>query len=135
MTNEEIYLYKKAQNGGGGEIYSTEERAVGTWVDGSTIYQKTVNIGKITNTGEKVYTLGIENVDYLVDVRITPLLRANEANLYTLDNYNPSWSAGSYTSVAMDNDPADGLKITIYSGYYTSANDIYVTVQYTKSTT
>ena len=120
---------------GSDEIYSTDEMAVGTWIDGSTIYQKTVNIGKIISTGEKVYTLGIENVDYLVDVRITPLLRANEANLYTLDNYNPSWSAGSYTSVAMNNDPTVGLKITIYSGYYTSANDIYVTVQYTKLTT
>jgi len=116
-------------------IYSTTEKQIGLWVDGNPLYEKTINIGKITSNGEKVYTLGIENVDYLVDVRITPLQRENETNLYTLDNYNPSWSAGSYTSVAMNNDPTVGLKITIYSGYYTSANDIYVTVRYTKTST
>lgn len=112
--------------------YSTDEQVVGTWIDGSTLYEKTVNIGKVIATGEKIYTLNIKNVDYVVDVKATPLLRQNES-FYALTGGNPLWKEGSFIPTVMENNANDGLKITIYSGYYKSENDIYVTVQYTKT--
>lgn len=48
---------------GGDIIYSTQEHAIGTWIDGRTLYQKTVvyaqNISGTTNIPHN-----IENLDY-----------------------------------------------------------------------
>lgn len=44
ITRQQHYLKAIAENAGGGGSaihYSTDEQAVGTWIDGSTIYEKT----------------------------------------------------------------------------------------------
>ena len=116
------------------ECYSTEEREIGAWTDGKPLYQKTVNIGKITQTGERIYTIGIQNVDTIVAYSLLPLERQGDTGLYAIDNYNNSWGSGSYTAYTFKKDSTAGLQIIIYSGYYKSINDIYATVQYTKTT-
>lgn len=115
-------------------IYSTDEREVGVWYDGRPLYQKSVNIGKITQTGERTYTIGIQNVDTIVAYSVLPLERQGDTGLYAIDNYNYSWGSGSYTAYTFKKDATAGLQIIIYSGYYTSKNDIYATIQYTKTT-
>lgn len=47
-----------------GEVYSTEERVVGTWIDGKPIYQKAIVLESNTSHGE---TIPIANIDYLID--------------------------------------------------------------------
>lgn len=122
------------ENGFQPVIYSEDEREIGVWVDGKPLYQKSVNIGKITQTGERTYTIGIKNVDTIVAYSIIPLERSGEDGLYAIDNYNVLWGSGSYTAFTFKKDSTAGLQIIVYSGYYTSTNDIYVTVRYTKTT-
>lgn len=48
-----------------GDIYSTNERVVGTWIDGKPLYQKTVDMGAIPSGAQNGYnmTTGLTNVD------------------------------------------------------------------------
>lgn len=55
--------------GGGGLNYSYTEQDTGlTWVDGSHIYQKTVNFGSLPNTGYKDVSIGVVNFDKLINI-------------------------------------------------------------------
>ena len=68
-----------ANSGGGsssgsGEVYSTEETAIGTWIDGSTIYRKVFEMtirSDIQNGTPAITSIehGIENFNQLVDLR------------------------------------------------------------------
>lgn len=46
-----------------GEVYTTEEQRIGTWIDGKPLYRKCFAIGPVANDTP----LGIENVDLLID--------------------------------------------------------------------
>jgi hypothetical protein len=55
--------------GGGGVDYSTTEQDTGLeWVDGSHIYQKTVNFGSLPNNGYKDVSTGVVNFDKLINI-------------------------------------------------------------------
>lgn len=47
--------------------YSTEEKIVGTWIDGKPIYQKVINCGALPNTSQKNISTGISNPKMLID--------------------------------------------------------------------
>lgn len=42
-------------SGGASNVYSTEETAVGTWIDGSTIYRKVIEVGKLASVSSGNY--------------------------------------------------------------------------------
>lgn len=116
------------------EIYSTDERAVGTWIDGSTIYQKTlykeyafrgtnhfdmVNLKSIISVNGFGKNVGAGNSQYI-------LPHPNESDA--------KWSAN------FQNITSTGFDLVLGNNYSTTTSgsylaDIYVTVQYTKSTT
>ena len=48
--------------------YSTEERAIGKWINGKTIYEKTINFGTLPNTETSQKSHGIANIDQIVGV-------------------------------------------------------------------
>ena len=116
------------------EIYSTDERAVGTWVDGSTIYQKTlykeyafrginhfdmVNLEKIISVNGFAKNVAAGNSQYI-------LPHPNESDV--------RWSA-NFQNIA-----STGFDLVLGNNYSTTTSgsylaDIYVTVQYIKSTT
>ena len=59
---------------GSGEVYSTEEIAIGTWIDGKTIYRKVFEMtirSDIQNGTPAITSIehGIENFNQLVDLR------------------------------------------------------------------
>lgn len=63
MLNGNIYT--------GGEVhadvhYSTNEQIVGTWIDGSTVYEKVVDLGTLPNATTKNVAHGISNLGILV---------------------------------------------------------------------
>ena len=41
-----------SSSGGASDVYSTEETAIGTWIDGSTIYRKVIEVGKLASVSE-----------------------------------------------------------------------------------
>ena len=47
--------------------YSTDEQIVGEWIDGKPLYQKTVDLGVLTNG--KVVNHNISNIAQIVDVQ------------------------------------------------------------------
>lgn len=46
--------------------YSTDEHAIGTWIDGSTLYEKTVDIGNLPSATTKTVAHGIANFGTLI---------------------------------------------------------------------
>ena len=45
--------------------YSTSEKMIGTWVDGSPLYQKTIEFGALPNAAEKSVAHGISNISQI----------------------------------------------------------------------
>ena len=54
----------------GGHRYSTEEQIVGTWIDGSTLYEKTIDLGTFPNATVKTVAHDISNIDTVANVTI-----------------------------------------------------------------
>ena len=53
---------------GGSHTYSTTEQKVGTWIDGSDVWEKTINIEETTIHGNTSFTIDIEtNIDILIE--------------------------------------------------------------------
>ena len=42
--------------GGASDVYSTEETAIGTWIDGKTIYRKVIEVGKLASVSSGNYS-------------------------------------------------------------------------------
>ena len=59
-------LWKGGGGGGGtgGNVYSTEETIVGTWIDGRNVYEQVINMENATYAQEIVIK---ENVDFIVE--------------------------------------------------------------------
>ena len=49
--------------------YSTSEHVVGKWIDGSTVYEKTIDVGALPNSAERAIAHGISNLKYVVEIR------------------------------------------------------------------
>lgn len=107
--------------------YSTNERIVGKWIDGSTLYEKTVDCGALPNNSSKQVAHGITNIDKIVNV--TGI--AYSTSLGTaLQLAYPQKSSNSDYVVEMSVN-ATNIDISTFRDR-TSFNG-YVTVRYTKS--
>lgn len=110
-----------------GDVYSTEERVVGTWIDGKPLYQKTY-----TGTCSQIETI-IENkpeVDNIVDCNIT--LRAYDG--YQAGNRCWEPRGSRVVVIDWDFDPSKNLHLLLGDYYVGHTNTYYMTVQYTKTT-
>lgn len=45
-----------SSTGGASDVYSTEETAIGTWIDGKTIYRKVIEVGKLASVSSGNYS-------------------------------------------------------------------------------
>ena len=103
--------------------YSTDEKIVGKWIDGSVVYEKTINCGALPANGESTTTNhNISNMGLIVGIEA-----AGVAEGYTIPLPSPSpYSASLRVSTT---------EITIRSGVGGLTGYIgYVTIRYTKST-
>lgn len=108
--------------------YSTSEQVVGTWIDGNTLYEKTVTFSATSGTNFD-YTLDIVGLDsttimYIADGFFLCGVNRRGLNFYLTNAYN------AFTNVdfnSNDNKYHIGGCITGYSG------NGYVTVRYTKT--
>lgn len=114
--------------------YSTEEKIVGTWIDGKPIYQKTVSCGTLPNatTGyePKKVAHNITNLDKTVNfwgIAINPNTHASCKLGGLGTNSDTSSDLGLFI---------DSINVNIKTSADRSAySESYVTIQYTKSTT
>lgn len=57
-----------SSGGSSSHAYSTTEQKVGTWIDGSDVWEKTINIEETTIHGNTSFTIDIEtNIDILIE--------------------------------------------------------------------
>lgn len=114
--------------GGSTHNYSTTEQVVGTWIDGSTLYEKTIAVSPTALTPSTTIAHNIANIDIVVDYDI--FLSRNNGLSVKLQ-----WSTNSNASTSIS---VDNTNI-IFNGTDTwSASDykkLYATIRYTKSTT
>ena len=104
--------------------YSTTEHVVGTWIDGSPLYEKTIDLGYLPNATIKNVPHGISNLDVVVSL-------SGIANTTTVSVVLPSASpAGLSNAVVIVRNDAN---IVINSGMDYSAYHGYATIRYTKT--
>ena len=114
-----------------GEVYSTEERVVGTWIDGKKIYQKTIFVGSLS-TGSANVNHGVSNLDCLIQTFGTAY-RADGLKfaIPVLDCSNTTtWR------IVIHGENSGKLLIDVGSGFtgnYALSN-ITITIRYTKTT-
>ena len=126
-------IYDVPSGGGSsGHTYSTTEHIVGTWIDGKTIYEKTVPTGAISaGTSNFQVTMNCANVDLVIHYEVMvyvssgagfalplALLTSNNMQLYgaTEQGYNKTTD-----------------KFRIDTGSQRAIDSGYITMQYTKT--
>lgn len=65
-TDVQSAIDELASAPGGTVDYSTTEHVIGTWIDGSTLYECTINIGTLPNNSIATYPHGIANIDKII---------------------------------------------------------------------
>ena len=110
--------------GGGGHNYSTTEQVVGTWIDGSTLYEKT-QYGGITFSSQGTwYDTDITNIDKIVSVQGSINRDGEPINIgYWGSSIISTWILRDHTLKMSMQAMASGETYTLNS----------ITVQYTKT--
>ena len=103
--------------------YSSTEKAVGTWIDGSTIYQKTVDCGTMPNNTTINIDTQISNLARVIELKGT-CFNSNTGSVLPL----PMIGSNNYLSLSML-----GTNISIGTNVDRSGYTGYVTVTYLKS--
>lgn len=121
-----LYLNgNKLQYGaGGGVSYSTEEKVVGTWIDGSAIYEKTIYVDSFPNNTSKNLSTPA-NLDLLIDSFGFMKNKTQVGYFITLP-----FAAGGSNDVRIDLNAGVLRAVTFgdWSGY-----EGYLTIRYTKT--
>lgn len=108
-----------------GISYSTDEvETAAKWVDGKTIYKKTINFGSLPNSTIKEVPHNISNLGYIVEMKGITYNGTRYADL----------------SAPGINDPGRGIQITatstnviVTTGFDRTNDSAYITLYYTKS--
>lgn len=105
--------------------FSTDEKVVGTWIDGKPLYQKTVSFGGLPNNTEKSVAHEISYLKYCIDFNIVG--KKADANTHLKLNYPAS---SSYAHCYINNT----YIVVKTSSNLSSYTESYVTLLYTKTT-
>lgn len=106
--------------------YSTEEKIIGTWIDGKPIYQKTINFGALPNATTREVAHNISNLGHVVDIRGTAY--TSTGTFMPLPLMYPSNEVTNDTMIQVFSD-----KIIMKNLADRSVYSAYVTLQYTKA--
>ena len=110
-------------------VYSTQEKRIGTWINGKSLYRKTyveTLSSRIEDNGSNTQHFihpGITNVDDVVSMT------------GTIDNYQlPYIFKDANTSINYYNKNNNVIVLNIYKTYWTEGTKIKLTMEYTKTT-
>ena len=111
-----------------GDLYSTEERMIGQWIDGKPLYQKTVDCGALPNNTIKEVSHGIANIDQYVNIFgiFWSTSGTGETGSLPFSSTNDNDCVGVWTK--------NKLTIVLQVGMNRTAMSACVTLQYTKTT-
>lgn len=110
--------------------YSTEEKIIGTWIDGKPLYQKTVELPSVSSGDNAI---PISNIDYIVSSVAT---LNNSINI--VSNTSIFFDSSHYCVGVVQKNVSTGnvvLYVSIGSGWSSWENKPWkITIQYTKTT-
>ena len=111
--------------------YSTSEKIVGTWVDGSYLYQRTIT-GTTASSGSTTNVVAL-NPNYFVR-KFEGTIRQN-TGVYVQIGYTNAIDPGTYTEAQKDSIFAftDGGYVKLMHGEYNRGKPYGLTIQYTKT--
>ena len=122
------------QSGGGSAInYSTNEQVIGTWIDGSILYQKTIEVVN-PSYGTSWSTIPFSDVglsDMKECVYIEGVLVSSLDAVYNIQAYRPQYNIGIVCSVDFNVESIDYINSWIND---VSGAHMYITIRYTKTT-
>lgn len=104
--------------------YSTNEHVVGTWIDGSTLYEKTFYSALPSSGGTQTVTIahGISNLNIVVDRSISNFIRTGES-------VGTDGTSQYYTSIQS----IDSTNITYKTTVDGAGRYVIITIRYTKT--
>ena len=105
--------------------YSADEHVVGKWIDGSDIYERTYNCGKLPNASQNTKTTELTNINQIVGlegiaIASTTSLPIPYADLSTAETKNTITLSATKTTITIKTE----TNLSPYTGY--------VTIRYTK---
>lgn len=125
--NDIVALETKVNSG---HVYSTEEKVVGTWTDGSSVYEKTyIGTGASTNSTAYFFDNDIENLDIIVESNTTAKITETASSASEVPNMQLLGGNLSISYVKTTN--KFSIRQTQTSGSSTFAFNM--TVRYTKT--
>ena len=105
--------------------YSTAEYIVGQWINGSTLYEKTVEFGTLPNATTKNVAHGISSPSIIF--LMNGYARSNAGTILPIPHFSPI--AITYgIGISIDN-----TNISIFTAEDRSAYTGYITIRYTKA--
>lgn len=107
--------------------YSTDEKVVGTWIDGNTIYESTIDCGLLWNSMTKTITTQIA-VDKIIKI---DGVASSSTNIIDLPHVGTG-SGDGHIALNLNKGSNNLLSIAITSNSDRTSYTGYVTVQYTK---
>ena len=103
------------------DVYSTDEIVIGKWINDKPIYRKVLDLGSVTTIiGTSHFNHNISNFDVLVNFNIKAYFQSQNAW------YN-WWEAYKAMTV-------DATQIHIHTSAATTFSQVYITLEYTKTT-
>lgn len=108
--------------------YSTDEKVIGTWIDGSTLYEKTVEINNIAFDNDwHTVAHGITNIDKVISC--TGIMFGTDGEFFNLPQYRANTNQGITFGIQGNSSEYIGY----VNNWYSNPDKIYATIQYTKS--
>ena len=112
-------------------IYSTTEQAVGQWVDGKTIYKKTIHAHSLTNEAHVDVTDPGDGVGSMFDT----FVKYEVITSYVDNDYNISWTGpcgnDGKTAIAQKDNVFHNITIYFNNPHYIT--EVWFTIWYTKT--
>lgn len=111
------------------DLYSTDEKIIGQWINGKPLYQKTIDCGTGPKNTYKQVAHNISDIEFIADVKGTAV-RLSDAYSYPIplpSHYNLNYCL----QIAVDN---TNITLDTGNGGDFSSQQCYITLTYTKST-
>lgn len=131
-TSGQVLTYNGSEwvnqtGGGSGHTYSTTEQVVGTWIDGKPIYEKTIYGQFASNVSDLTVSYDVSDLDRVIDLKGILIPTSGTGTIVI----------GAYSSIPLTFSSNTTTKCVINrngGGNWGLTPEVYVTVQYTKST-
>lgn len=120
--------------GGGGSSshnYSTNEQAIGTWIDGSTVYEKTVTFTTPSSSGYTQQSLGLASAN-ISKIWIFDGFAMKNGEFVTIGSYVSSPGSEEFVGFVYKGSTNVTFDYRVGSAIYQAT--AYVVVRYTKTT-